>query len=156
MPDSEGKPHAILGMHHVFEVVGEPSGALPHPDFTLTWNGSTLEGVPATISPGTVATIGYANTGDKAADISTGRILQDIPAGQLNTSVNDWFNSLYAGPPPVQFLGGLSGLKPGAGVVGTSTVTFTEGVYGFGGPGKSEPVIVTVGAGGYPSPTGST
>ncbi len=156
MPDAEGKPHAILGMHHVFEVVGEPSGALPHPDFTLTWNGSTLEGVPATISPGTVATIGYANTGDKAADISTGRILQDIPAGQLNAAVNDWFNSLYAGPPPVQFLGGLSGLKPGAGVVGTSTVTFTEGVYGFGGPGKSEPVIVTVGAGGYPSPTGST
>lgn len=157
MPDAEGKPHAILGMHHVFEVVGEPkSGALPKPDFTLTWNGSTLEGVPATISPGTVATIGYANTGDKAADISTGRILQDIPAGQLNAAVNDWFNSLYAGPPPVQFLGGLSGLKPGAGVVGTSTVTFTEGVYGFGGPGKSEPVIVTVGAGGYPSPTGST
>jgi hypothetical protein len=35
-------------------------------------------------------------------------------------------------------------------------VTFTEGVYGFGGPGKSEPIIVTVGAGGYPSPTGTT
>ena len=156
MPDAEGNPHAILGMHHVFEVIGDQSGALPLADFTLTWNGSTLEGVPATISPGTVATIAYANTGDKAADISTGRILQDIPAGQLNASVNDWFNSLYAGPPPVQFLGGLSGLEPGAGVVGTSTVTFTEGVYGFGGPGKSEPIIVTVGAGGYPSPTGTT
>jgi hypothetical protein len=155
MPDAKGTPHAILGMHHVFEVVGEPSGALPHADFTLTWNGSTLDGVPATIEPGTIATIAYANTGDKAADISTGRILQDIPAGQLNASVNDWFNSLYAGPPPVQFLGGLSGVKPGAGVVGTSTVTFTEGVYGFGGPGKSEPIIVTVGAGGFPSPTGT-
>ena len=156
MPDATGKPHAILGMHHVFQVVGKPTGALPPADFTLTWNGSTLKGVPATIEPGTTATIAYENTGDKAANISTGRIMEDIPAGQLNASVNDWFNSLYAGPPPVQFLGGLSGLKPGGGVLGTSTVTFTDGVYGFGGPGRSEPILVTVGAGGYPSATSDT
>jgi plastocyanin len=155
MPDAQGNPHAILGMHHVFEVVGDPTGALPQADFTLTWNGSELEGVPSTIAPGTTATIAYSNTGDKAADISMGQVLKDLPADQLNAAVNDWFNGLYAGPAPVQFLGGLSGLKPGAGVVGTTTVTFADGVYGFGGPGKSEPILVTVGAGGYPAPEGS-
>jgi plastocyanin len=152
MPDAEGNPHAIDGMHHVFEVVGDPTGTLPEADFTLTWNGSALEGVPTTIAPGTTATIAYENTGEKPADISSAQVLQDIPVEGLQAAVNGWFNGLYAGPAPAQFLGGFSAIPPGAGVVGTTTVTFTDGVYGFAGPGKSEPVLVTVGSGGYPSP----
>jgi plastocyanin len=155
MPDAEGTEHALLGMHHVFTVEGEQSGTLPTADFTLTWNGSTLEGVPSTIEPGTTATIAYENTGPKAADISSAQILLDIPTDKLNKAVDSWFGGLYAGPAPVQFLGGLFGLEPGAGIAGTTTITFTDGVYGFGGPGKSEPILVTVGAGGYPTPSAS-
>ena len=111
MPDAQGNPHAIDGMHHVFEVTGDPSGSLPQTDFTLTWNGSELEGVPSTIPVGTV-TIAYQNTGEKQAGISAAWILQDTPVDQLNGAVNDWFNSLYAGGAPVQFLGGIGGLPP--------------------------------------------
>ena len=155
MPDANGTEHALLGMHHVFTVEGEQTGTLPTADFTLTWNGSALEGVPSMIEPGTTATIAYENTGPKTADISSAKILQDIPTDKLNQAVNGWFRGLYAGPAPVQFLGGLAGIAPGAGVVGTTTITFDDGEYGFGGPGKSEPIIVTVGAGGYPSPSAS-
>lgn len=155
MPDAQGNPHALDGMHHVFTAGGvDQTGTLPTTDFTLTWNGSALEGVPSSIEPGTTATIAYQNTGPKMADISSGQILQDIPADQLNKAVNRWFGGLYADPAPVRFLGGLSAIAPGAGVVGTSTITFSDGVYGFGGPGKAAPILVTVGSGGYPSSSG--
>lgn len=104
MPDAEGNPHALDGKHHVFEVVGEPTGTLPQPDFTLTWNGSELLGVPTTISPGTTATIAYENTGDKRADITAVQVLQEASPDQLSAAVDDWFHGLYAGPAPVQFL----------------------------------------------------
>jgi plastocyanin len=41
------------------------------------------------------------------------------------------------------------------GVNGVATVTFADGVYAVGGPGKAKPIIFTVGTGGYPSPSAS-
>lgn len=155
MPDAEGKPHAVDGMHTVFEVTGEPSDAtLPTPDVTVSWNGTSFDGVPSTMPSGT-QTIGFANTGTKPAQVQMIQLLEDAPIDQIRKDVNGWFNSLYAGAPPVSFLGGLSAVPPGGDLAAVTTVQLADGQYAFAGPGKSAPAQFTVGAGGIPSPSAS-
>ena len=151
MPDAQGVPHAVDGMHKVFEVTGEPSDeALPAPDITATWNGTDVEGVPETVPSGT-HTIGFANAGTKPTQISLAQLLEDAPADQLQSDVNAWFRSLYAGDPPVTFLGGITGIQPGGDVVAVTTIDLADGEYVLAGPGKAPPASFTVGAGGIPS-----
>ncbi len=154
MPDAQGTPHAIDGMHQVFEVVGDPTGSFPEADITLTWDGSTVRGLPDSVPTGT-QTIAMENTSAKPGQISFAQVLHDAPADQLNKEVTNWFKSLYQGPAPVGFLGGLSNMASDVGISGISTLTFTDGVYAVAGPGKGVPIIFTVGAGGYPSPSAS-
>jgi len=155
MPDAKGMPHALDGMHHVFDVTGEPGGSFPAADYTLTWDGTTINGLPDTVATGTHS-FALENTASKPGEITFVRVLEDAPADQVVNDVNDWFNSLYAGPAPAAFLGGLNNMQSDIGVNGLSVVTFTDGVYAVGGPGKSKPVLFTVGAGGFPSPAAST
>jgi plastocyanin len=154
MPDAQGRPHAMDGMHRVFEVAGAATGSLPQADLTFTWTGSTIDGVPETLSAG-AHTIALENTGSKPGQLQFARILEDAPADQVQQDVSAWFKSIYAGPPPAEFLGGLSNMQSDVGVSGTTTLTFADGVYAVGGPGKSLPVLFTVGAGGFPSPSAS-
>jgi plastocyanin len=155
MPDAEGKPHAVDGMHTVFDVTGQASDeALPTPELTVTWNGTALEGAPTSLPAGT-HTIGFANTGTKPAQLAMIQLLEDAPVDQIQKDVNAWFNSLYAGAPPVAFLGGISAVPPGGDLAAVTTVNLTDGQYAFGGPGKSAPAEFTVGAGGVPSPSAS-
>jgi len=154
MPDAEGKPHAVDGMHTVFEVTGTPSTAtLPTPDVTVSWNGTSFDDVPSTLPAGT-QTIGFANRGTKPAQVSLIRLLEDAPIDQIRQDVNGWFNSLYAGAPPVSFLGGISAVPPGD-LAAVATVNLTDGKYAFAGPGKSAPAEFTVGSGAIPSPSAS-
>ncbi len=152
MSDANGTPHAFLGMHHVFDVSGTPQGTLPTPDFTVTSTDSGVTGVPDTIATG-VQTIGYGNSGSKGSAVNVARILEDKPIAQVKKDVGAWFGSNYQGPAPLQFLGGLSGMAPGATNVGTTTVDLTPGVYAFFRNGDAPPEIRTVGGGGYPSPS---
>ena len=154
MPDAQGNPHAIDGMHHVFEVVGDPAGSFPDADMTLTWDGSTVLGLPDTVDPGTYA-IAMENTSTKPGQIAIVHVLEDAPADQVQKDVDAWFQSIYQGAAPAEFLGGLTNMQSDVGVAGISTVTLTDGVYAVGGPGKSKPILFTVGAGGFPSPSAS-
>lgn len=154
MPDAEGKPHAVDGMHTVFDVTGTPSDAtMPTPDLTVSWNGTSFDALPSTLPAGT-QTIGFANRGTKPAQLAMIQLLEDAPIDQVRQDVNAWFGSLYAGPPPVSFLGGISAAPPG-GLAAVTTVNLTDGQYAFAGPGKSTPAEFTVGAGGFPSPSAS-
>ena len=154
MPDTNGTPHAILGMHKVFQVTATASDAtLPAGDFAVTAeDGGTV--VPDTISPG-VQTISYGNATSKPAEISVARILVDEPIGQVEKEVKAWFGSGYSGSSPVDFLGGLSSIPANTDNAGTTTIDFTPGVYAFIGKGKTAPVIREVGGGGFPSPAAS-
>ena len=153
MPDANGKPHAFSGMHHVFTVTGDDTGTLPTAEFTLTWNGTSIDGIPSTLAPG-VHTIGLANSSGKKGEISIARALVDEPMDQLVNDADTWFKSLYAGAPPAEFLGGLASMPAVAGVQGTITLNFVDGVYGISAGGKGGvPVAMTVGAGGFPSPS---
>lgn len=155
MPDAQGKPHAVDGMHTVFEVTGEPStAALPTPDVTVSWNGTSFDNVPSTLPAG-MQTIGFANRGPKPAQISMIQLLEDAPIDQIRQDVNGWFSSLYAGAPPVSFLGGISAVPPGGDLAAVATVNLTDGKYAFAGPGKSSPAEFTVGSGAIPSPSPS-
>ncbi len=155
MPDTKGTPHAILGMHKVFQVTATASDAtLPAGDFAVTAeDGATV--VPDTIPPG-VQTISYGNTTSKPAEIAIARILVDEPIDQVKKDVDAWFGSGYSGSSPVDFLGGLSSIPANTDNAGTTTIDFTPGVYAFIGRGKTPPVIREVGGGGYPSPAAST
>jgi plastocyanin len=156
MPDANGTPHGFLGMHKVFEVTGDPSSGaqqLPASDLTLTATDG-LPTVPDSIPVGT-ATVGYVNSGSKRGSVSIARVLVDKPIDQVQKLVNAWFGSGYAGPPPVEFLGGIGGIPTSAEAAGTSTVNFVPGVYAFVGQGN-QAVIRDVGGGGFPpvaSPT---
>ena len=154
MPDAQGNPHAIDGMHHVFDVVGDPAGSFQQADMTLTWDGSTILGLPDSVPTGT-QTIAMENTSGKPGQIAVVQVLEDAPASQVQQDVNAWFKSIYQGPPPAAFLGGLTNMQSDVGVNGITTVTFADGVYAVGGPGKSEPILFTVGSGGFPSPSAS-
>jgi hypothetical protein len=123
MPDAQGQPHAMDGMHHVFEVTGAATGSLPQADLTFTWTGSTIDGVPETLPAG-AHTIAMENTSSKPGQLQFARILEDVPAEQVQQDVNAWFKSIYAGPPPAEFLGGLSNMQSDVGVSGTTTLTF--------------------------------
>jgi plastocyanin len=142
-------------MHTVFEVTGTPSDAtLPTPDVTVSWNGTSFDPLPSTLPAGT-QTIGFANRGPKPAQVSLIQLLEDAPVDQIRQDVNGWFNSLYAGAPPVAFLGGISAVPPGGGLAAVTTVNLTDGRYAFAGPGNSAPAEFTVGSGGVPSPSAS-
>ncbi len=154
MPDAQGKPHALDGMHHVFEVTGDPTGSFAQADNTLTWNGTQVEGMPETVPVGTQS-FALENTSSKPGEITFVRVLEDAPIDQVVQDVGAWFNSIYAGPPPAAFLGGLNNMQSDIGVNGVATVTFADGVYAIGGPGKAKPILFTVGTGGYPSPSAS-
>ena len=151
MPDTNGTPHANLGMHKVFTVTGAATDTTPAAgDFTLTAaDGQTL--VPDTIPTG-IQTVSYANSTSKPGEIDIARILVDEPIAQVKQGVNAWFGSGYSGSSPVDFLGGLSSIPANTDNAGTTTINFTPGVYAFIGKGKTPPVIRTVGGGGYPSP----
>jgi plastocyanin len=154
MPDTNGTPHAFLGMHKVFHVTGTSTGGtLPTGDLAVTDADGSLQ-VPDTIPTG-MQTISYANSGSKPAEITVARILVDEPIDQVKKDVDAWFGSGYAGPAPAEFLGGLSRIPANTDNVGTTTVNFTPGVYAFVGRGKTPPVIREVGGGGYPSPSAS-
>jgi len=154
MPDAQGTPHAIVGMHQVFDVVGDPAGSFPQADMTLTWDGSALLGLPDTVDPGTYA-IAMENTGSKPGQVAVAQALEDVPVDQLKKDVNTYFKSLYQGSSPVNFMGGLTNMQSDIGVNGITTVTFTDGTYLVAGPGSSDPIMFTVGSGGYPSPSAS-
>lgn len=154
MPDAQGTPHAIVGMHQVFDVVGDAAGSFPEADMTLTWDGSTVLGLPDAVDPGTYA-IAMENTGSKPGQVAVAQALEDVPVDQLKKDVNTYFKSLYQGSSPVDFFGGLTNMQSDIGVNGITTVTFTDGVYLVAGPGNSDPIMFTVGAGGYPSASAS-
>ena len=156
MPDANGTPHAMLGMHQVFDAVaGDTTAEAPAVDIAITaTDGAPV--VPETIPEGP-QTIGYSNGETKPSQVAVVRILIDAPVEVVKKKVDAWFGSLYDGAPPVEFLGGLTGIPASSTDVGTTTVNFVPGVYAFGGPGKDSPLVIReVGGGGYPSATAST
>jgi plastocyanin len=153
MPDAKGQPHAMDGMHTVFDVTGTPSTAtMPTPEITLTWDGSVLTGVPATLPAGP-HTFGLVNAGTKGAQYNFVQALEDADIGQLKQDANTWFGNLYAGDPPVRFLGGVSLPSPGDGVQAVFSAELTDGQYFVAPKGDATPSAITVGAGGIPSPS---
>lgn len=155
MPDAQGTPHAMDGMHTVFDVTGSGDGAsMPTPEITATWDGTGITGVPDALPAG-VHTFGLVNDGPKAADFGFAQKLKEGSVSQLSKDVNAWFKSLYAGSPPVRFLGGVGLPEPGDGVQAVISLDLPDGEFALAGPGKSTPVEFTVGAGGIPSPAPS-
>lgn len=151
MPDANGTPHALLGMHKVFDVTGTAQGTLPSGTLTVTADDGGIK-VPDTIATGT-QTIVYANSGSKTAGVTIVRLNEDKPLADVKKDVDAWFKSAYAGPAPAEFLGGLGGIPAGSTNAGLSTVNFVPGVYAFVPDGKAMPEVRTVGGGGFPSPS---
>lgn len=155
MPDAHGTPHAMDGMHTVFDVTGSGNGAsMPTPEITATWDGTGITGVPDAIPAG-VHTFGLVNAGPKAADFAFAQKLKAGSVSELGKEVNAWFNALYAGAPPVRFLGGVGLPKPGDGVQAVISLDLSDGEFVLAGQGKGTPAEFTVGAGGIPSPAPS-
>jgi len=155
MPDAQGQPHAIDGMHTVFDVTGEPTTAtMPTPEVTVTWDGSAFSGVPTALSAG-VHSFGLVNAGTKPAQYTFVQALEDGDLATLKSDADAWFGSLYAGDPPVSFLGGVNLPTPGEGVQAVFSSDLTDGEYYIVPRGNGAPAPITVGAGGVQSPSPS-
>ena len=108
-PDSEGTPHANLGMYELFTIAGDTGEALPEPDATITATDDGLQ-VPALTSG--KQTVQFENGGAEPHEL----VLAAFEAGKGIKDVDRWFGSGYQGEPPVTFLGGMQTIPAGESV----------------------------------------
>jgi hypothetical protein len=108
-PDTEGTPHASLGMYEVFSIAGDSGAALPEPDGTITATDDGLE-LP-TLSSGE-QTVEFVNGGTEPHEL----FIAEFEPGQTVRDVDQWIGQGYPGEPPVTFLGGMQTIPAGESV----------------------------------------
>lgn len=127
IPDAEGTPHVAHGMAKrlVVEEEEEP-GSLAQaasPDVTVDLDDFSFE-VEGEITPGE-RTIEVVNNGDQPHELT----LMELQGNATIEEVLAAFGPNATGPPPAVFLGGITGIAPGASQ--TFTATFQQGTYGL-------------------------
>ena len=138
MPDTEGTPHAELGMwKRVTVSEGIAPVPAPDPDFTIEvgsdgWSLPDLSGVNGDV---TFAITGSGKSQKHSFEV--GRLLDEsLQLEEVEPAVTAWLESGYQDPQPLDLLGGLFNVASGE--TRFLTITLEPGTYLFHDEGNPE------------------
>lgn len=126
VPSPDGTPHFLKGMAKPITVreVDGATAAAPAADVEVTMTDYTFDiGEPIAAGERTIRVIN-ATSAVEPHEI----VLVRLPEGTTAEQVNDWLHAMQ-GPPPGEFIGGITALDPGE--AGSFTANFTPGEYAF-------------------------
>ena len=125
VPSPDGVPHLFKGMVKPITVrAGGSAAEAPEADVELTFTDYAFElSSPITAGERTIR----ATTAPGSTEVHE-VVVARLAAGKTAEDLNAWIHSMQ-GPPPAEFLGGVTALAPG--LSNTFTVDFTPGDYAF-------------------------
>lgn len=126
VPSPDGTPHFLKGMAKPITVraTDAPMAAAPATDLEVTLTDYTFEMGESIAAGERSIRVVNASSASEPHEI----VLVRLPDGATAEQVNEWMHSME-GPPPGEFIGGITALDPGES--GAFTADFTPGEYAF-------------------------